>query len=67
MLGNAPPENWRVVLADTGDVAQTGARIRTAMKYVRNDRFLATYGDGVSDIAIDALYRTIWLVAIRPR
>src|SRR5579863_10000115 len=25
VLGNAPPENWRVVLADTGDVAQTGA------------------------------------------
>ena len=25
-------------------------------KYVRHDRFLATYGDGVSDIAIDGLY-----------
>ena len=28
------------------------------MKYVRYDRFLATYGDGVSDIAIDALYES---------
>lgn len=27
LLGNAPPEDWRVVLADTGDAAQTGARI----------------------------------------
>jgi glucose-1-phosphate cytidylyltransferase len=56
VLGNEPLEDWRVVLADTGDEAQTGARIRTAMKYVRHDRFLATYGDGVSDVAIDALY-----------
>jgi glucose-1-phosphate cytidylyltransferase len=56
VLGNEPLEDWRVVLADTGDEAQTGARICTAMKYVRHDRFLATYGDGVSDIAIDALY-----------
>ena len=56
VLGNEPLEDWRVVLADTGDEAQTGARIRTAMKYVRHDHFLATYGDGVSDIAIDALY-----------
>jgi glucose-1-phosphate cytidylyltransferase len=56
VLGNEPPDDWRVVLADTGDEAQTGARISTAMKYVRHNRFLATYGDGVSDIAIDALY-----------
>lgn len=56
ILGNAPLDDWRVVLADTGDLAQTGARIRRAAKYVRKDRFLATYGDGVSDIAIDALY-----------
>lgn len=56
VLGNAPLEDWRVVLADTGVQAETGARIRDALKYVRHDRFLATYGDGVSDIAIDALY-----------
>lgn len=58
VLGSTPLENWRVVLADTGDTAQTGARIRTAMKHVRHDRFLATYGDGVSDIDVDALYRS---------
>ena len=58
ILGNAPIENWRVVLADTGDATQTGARIRMAMKYLRHDRFLATYGDGVSDIALDALYQS---------
>ena len=56
VLGNEPLEDWRVVLADPGDEAQTGARICAAMKYVRHDRFLATYGDGVSDIAIDGLY-----------
>jgi glucose-1-phosphate cytidylyltransferase len=56
VLGNTPLEDWRIVLADTGDVAQTGARVRTATKYLRHDRFLATYGDGVSDIDLHALY-----------
>jgi glucose-1-phosphate cytidylyltransferase len=56
LLGGAPLEDWRVVLADTGNMTQTGARIRAAMRYVRHDRFLATYGDGVSDVDIDALY-----------
>jgi glucose-1-phosphate cytidylyltransferase len=56
VLGNDPPENWRVVLADTGDAAQTGARVRAATKYLRHDRFLATYGDGVSDVDLHALY-----------
>ena len=44
VLGNEPLEDWRVVLADTGEDAQTGARIRAAMKCVRHDRFLATTG-----------------------
>jgi glucose-1-phosphate cytidylyltransferase len=58
VLGGEPLEDWRVVLADTGDEAQTGARIRSVMKYVRHGCFLATYGDGVSDVAIDALYNS---------
>lgn len=57
ILGNQPLEDWRIVLADTGDLTQTGARIRLAMKYLRHDRFFATYGDGVCDIELDALYK----------
>ena len=67
VLGNAPLENWRVVLADTGDVAQTGARIRTAMKYVRmivSSRPTAT----VSRISPSMRFiEAICLAAVRPR
>lgn len=56
VVGTEPEENWRVVLAETGATAQTGARIRMATKYLRNSRFLATYGDGVADIDLQALH-----------
>lgn len=47
--------DWRVTLADTGAVTMTGARIRRAAEYVTGERFFATYGDGVSDVDLDAL------------
>jgi glucose-1-phosphate cytidylyltransferase len=56
IMGEAPQEDWRVVLAHTGDVAQTGARLRMASRYLRHRRFLATYGDGVCDLDLQALY-----------
>ena len=48
--------DWRVTLADTGDKAMTGARIRRAAKYLGNPRetFCLTYGDGVSDVDLRA-------------
>jgi glucose-1-phosphate cytidylyltransferase len=46
---------WRVTLAETGLMTQTGARIKRASRYVRGDRFLLTYGDGVSNVDITAL------------
>lgn len=47
--------DWRITLADTGLNAMTGARIRRIRKYVEGEAFLLTYGDGVSDVDIDAL------------
>jgi len=48
-------EPWRVTLVDTGDVTQTGGRIRRVMDYVKNEPYFAlTYGDGVADIDIAA-------------
>jgi glucose-1-phosphate cytidylyltransferase len=58
VVDGSPVEDWRIVLAETGDTAQTGARIRTATKYLRHPRFLATYGDGVSDLDLRELYRS---------
>lgn len=45
-------EPWKVTLLDTGLETMTGGRIKRAEKYIGNDRFLLTYGDGVSDINI---------------
>lgn len=47
--------DWKVTLADTGLNAMTGARIRKIARYVGDDDFLLTYGDGVGDIDLDAL------------
>jgi glucose-1-phosphate cytidylyltransferase len=45
-------ENWKVTMVDTGLNTQTGGRIKRIQKYIGNERFLLTYGDGVSDVNI---------------
>lgn len=45
-------EDWRVTLVDTGLHTMTGGRIKRIQNYVGNERFLLTYGDGVSDVNI---------------
>lgn len=52
-----PEDDWRITLADTGLTTMTGGRIKKIEKYIQEDTFLATYGDGVSDIDIDDLVR----------
>jgi len=47
--------DWEITFADTGVGAQTGARIARVAQYVAAPFFLCTYGDGVSDIDVDAL------------
>jgi glucose-1-phosphate cytidylyltransferase len=46
---------WRVTLVDTGMQTMTGARIKRASRYITGDRFMVTYGDGVSDVDIREL------------
>ncbi len=48
-------EPWKVTLVDTGLYTQTGARVKKVQKYIGNQRFMLTYGDGVADIDIDKL------------
>lgn len=48
-------QDFRVTLADTGLDTMTGGRVRQAGKYVDDDTFMVTYGDGVSDVDIRAL------------
>lgn len=45
-------ENWKVTMVDTGLNTMTGARLKKVQKYVGNERFLLTYGDGVTDLNI---------------
>lgn len=45
-------ENWKVTMVDTGLDTMTGGRIKRVQKYIGNERFLLTYGDGVADIDI---------------
>ena len=48
-------EPWNVTLIDTGLHTMTGGRVKRAQKYVGNEPFMLTYGDGVSDIDIGKL------------
>ena len=45
-------ENWKVTMVDTGIDTLTGGRIKRIQKYVGNEPFLLTYGDGLSDVNI---------------
>lgn len=45
-------EGFRVTLADTGVNSMTGGRIRRVERYIDDDLFLLTYGDGVSNVDI---------------
>jgi glucose-1-phosphate cytidylyltransferase len=47
--------DWRVTLADTGLEAMTGARIAKVRKYIGDEDFMLTYGDGVGDIDLEQL------------
>lgn len=47
--------DWKVTLAATGFNAMTGARIARIARYVGDDDFMLTYGDGVGDIDLEAL------------
>lgn len=49
--------DWKVTLVDTGVDSMTGGRVKRMQKYIGNETFMLTYGDGVSNIDIDALLK----------
>ncbi len=51
-------EPWKVTMLYTGRDTMTGGRIKRAQEYVGNEPFMLTYGDGVSDVDIDALIQS---------
>ncbi len=48
-------EPWRVTVVDTGYNTMTGGRIKRIQKYIGNEPFFMTYGDGVCDVDINKL------------
>jgi len=47
--------NWTVTIAYTGENTMTGGRVKLASKYLEEEPFLVTYGDGLADVDINAL------------
>jgi glucose-1-phosphate cytidylyltransferase len=66
-------EDWIVHLVDTGLESSTGGRIARVREYLDNETFMLTYGDGVSNVDLEALLalhkkcgRVVTLTAVRP-
>jgi glucose-1-phosphate cytidylyltransferase len=69
--GRAEP--WKITLVDTGADTMTGGRLKRVAPYLNGEPFCLTYGDGVSDVAIDKLIafheshgREATVTAVRP-
>ncbi len=48
-------ENWKVTLLETGEETLTGGRLKRAQKYIGDETFFLTYGDGVANIDLKKL------------
>ncbi|MBX3197049.1 MAG: glucose-1-phosphate cytidylyltransferase [Labilithrix sp.] len=66
-------EDWTIHLIDTGLDVMTGGRVKRLESILKGERFLLTYGDGVANIDLRAVYdshvkhgRTATLTAVRP-
>jgi glucose-1-phosphate cytidylyltransferase len=66
-------EDWTISLVDTGQPTATGGRIKRLQPYLGDETFMLTWGDGVSDIDLDALLefhrshgRLATMTAVRP-
>lgn len=65
--------DWTVELIDTGISTLTGGRIKRLAPRLGNETFMLTWGDGVSDVDLDALLafhrshgRLVTMTAVRP-
>lgn len=66
-------KDWNINLIDTGKFTMTGGRLKRLKKYLGNETFLMTYGDGISNINLSKLVKfhkknkkLITLSAVRP-
>ena len=73
-LHNNKTEDWEITLADTGLETQTGLRIKRIQQYIGDEPFMLTYGDGVSNVDLNALLaehkssgKIVTVTAIQPQ
>ena len=64
---------WNINLIDSGQNTMTGGRLKRLKKYLRNEPFMLTYGDGLSNVDIKKLLKfhkknkkLVTLTAVRP-
>ncbi len=55
--GSHDEEGFSVTLADTGLDSMTGCRLKAVQGYTDGRTFMATYGDGLSDVDVNALLK----------
>lgn len=67
------PFNFKINLINTGKNTMTGGRVKRLKKYLGNEDFFLTYGDGLSNVDLDKLVRfhnnnkkLVTLTAVRP-
>ena len=64
---------WKIQLIETGKKTMTGGRLKRLSKYLKNEKFLFTYGDGISNVNIKELIhfhskkkKLVTMTAVRP-
>ena len=48
-------ENWTITMVDTGEEHLKGARVKKIERYIEDDSFMVTYGDGIGNVNIKNL------------
>ncbi len=68
-----PKQDFSITLVETGPETMTGGRVKRIEKYIDDDCFMVTYGDGVADLDISKLLafhsshgRLATITAVRP-
>jgi glucose-1-phosphate cytidylyltransferase len=71
--GGPQADDWTVELVETGAGTATGGRIKRLAPFIGDETFMLTWGDGVSDVDLDALLafhrshgKLATLTAVRP-
>jgi len=72
-IHNIRNETWKVTMLYSGENTMTGGRLLKAKEFLGDERFMLTYGDGVSDVNIhelikchDAAGKLVTLTSIQP-